>query len=131
MYTVSITQSRHNWEKQNLVTLKGRKGYYDTMVCSNCGMTGRRYNFEFIEIYDRYDFKKASLCPKVKPVDIPEKVKVTVCGAFGPAFKNLTPDSIHYVVTPPDGYLNDHTGVWVMGVGEPVKLLVGEFTEEK
>jgi|GEM_PF-2237788 len=32
------------------------------------------------------------------------------------------------LVTPPDGYKDDFKGVWVMGVGEPVKVLVGEYT---
>ncbi len=57
----------------------------------------------------------------------PKKVKVTQCTAFGKIFDNLTPDSEHDVVKPIPGYKNDETGVWVQGVGEPVKLITGEF----
>lgn len=56
-----------------------------------------------------------------------KKIKVTKCTAYGKVFSNLLPDSEHEVVTPPQGYKNDHSGVWVMGVGEPVKLLTVEF----
>lgn len=32
----------HNFEKQNLITLKDKKGTYDLYVCSNCGIKGKR-----------------------------------------------------------------------------------------
>jgi hypothetical protein len=56
-------------------------------------------------------------------------VKVTQCRAVGQIFGNLEPDTVHRVIEPPKGYKNDSRGVWVMGVGEPVKLLANEYTE--
>ena len=74
-----------------------------------------------------YKKENVHLCPKAPKKEIPLKIKVTRCTANGKAFSNLLPNSEHAVVTPPLGYRNDHTGVWVMGLGEPVKLLTGEF----
>lgn len=61
-----------------------------------------------------------------------EKIKVIQCRAQGESFKNLTPNSIHVIIDPPEGENNEGSGrgmrgVWVMGVGEPVKLLKGEY----
>jgi hypothetical protein len=127
MYQSDIKTAQHDWEKQNLVTIgKGGK-MFDQMVCRNCGMKGRRYGFTTVEVSGSYKRESVYLCPKAKPIVVPERVKVTRCTAAGEQFSNLTPESVHDVVTPPDGYKNDHTGVWVMGVGEPVKLLTNEF----
>lgn len=127
MYQSNIKTSQHVWEKQNLVTVNRRGKMFDEMVCKNCKMKGRRFGFESVEVSENYKFENVHLCPKAEPIEIPEKVKVTNCTASGKAFENLTPNSIHEIVTPPSGYKNDHTGVWVMGVGEPVKLLSNEF----
>lgn len=129
MYNVSIKDSLHEWVKQNLVTKASRRGHYDEVTCKNCGMKGRRYGFESVQVAETYNRENALLCPKAKPVEVPVQVKVIFCAAHGRQFANLTPGSIHEVVTPPAGYKNDHTGVWVMGVGEPVKLLSNEFTK--
>ena len=127
MYQSVIKTSGHVWEKQNLVTINSRGKMYDQMVCKNCGMKGRRYGFTAVEVSENYKFENVHRCPKAKAIKLPEKVKVIRCTANGKAFSNLLPDTIHEVVTPPNGYKNDHTGVWVMGVEEPVKLLTGEF----
>ena len=55
-----------------------------------------------------------------------KQIKVTECRAYGPQFANLTPGSVHDVIPAPPGYENSG-GVWVEGVGEPVKLLDGEY----
>lgn len=55
-----------------------------------------------------------------------KKVKVTQCTAFGDVFANLKPGSIHDIIKPPKNE-NRKLGEWVMGVGEPVLLLKGEF----
>ena len=55
-----------------------------------------------------------------------KRIKITKCDAFGKAFENLTPGSEHDVISPPETHKND-TGTWVMGVGEPVKVLPSEF----
>lgn len=126
---IRLKNTNHDFEKQNLVTLKGRKGTYDLMKCKHCGMTGKRINIETVTVGNNYSFKNANDCPKAPKVNIENKrIKVTFCTANGKAFSNLTPHSEHDIVTPPEGYKNDHTGVWVMGVGEPVKLLSDEFT---
>lgn len=126
MYQSNIRTSGHIWEKQNLVTI-GRGGrMYDEMICKNCGMKGKRYGFTSVEVSEKYKIENVQRCPNASQV-IPGKVKITRCTATGKAFDNLLPDTVHEVVTPPDGYKNDHTGVWVMGVGEPVKVLSNEF----
>lgn len=53
-------------------------------------------------------------------------IKVIECIAYGPQFANLTPGSIHETVAPPSGEMRAG-GVWVQGIGEPVKLLLGEY----
>jgi hypothetical protein len=131
MYQANIKTSQHVWEKQNLITLSKNGRMFDEMLCKNCGMKGRRYNFEFVEVSETYKYENVHSCPKATQPDIPKKIEVINCRAVGKAFKNLEPGTIHDVVTPPTGYKNDHTGVWVMGVSEPVKLLTGEFTPIK
>lgn len=57
-----------------------------------------------------------------------KKIQVTKCHAFGESFNNLKPGSVHEVIPAPQGYKNDKRDcVWVMGVGEPVLLLRGEY----
>jgi hypothetical protein len=127
MYNSNIKTSHHDWEKKNLVTISKNGKMYDEMVCKNCGMKGKRYGFEFVEVSNIYKERNVHLCPKARLVFLPKKIKITHCGAHGRSFENLLTGSIHEVVTPPQGYINDHTGVWVMGVGEPVKVLTSEF----
>lgn len=67
---------------------------------------------------------------EIKPLGY--QVKVTRCTAFGKQFENLTPDSIHDVIETPERYKQSKLkGVWVMGVGEPVKLLDNEYIKIK
>lgn len=131
MQQSNIKSSRHDWEKKNLVTLSKGNQHYDEMVCLNCGMKGKRFGFTEVEVSDRYKKENVECCPNAVKEQIPEKVKITHCNAQGGAFANLIPGSEHEVVIPPKGYKNDHTGVWVMGVGEPVKLLSNEFERMK
>lgn len=53
----------HLWEKQNLVTLKGRDGVlYDAMTCRLCGAKARRPGLsEGVHLTPK--FKKLILCP--------------------------------------------------------------------
>lgn len=129
MYHSNIRESGHVWEKQNLVTKPGRKGHYDEMKCANCGIKGRRYGFDTVEISGSYSQKNALKCPKSLDPVIPTEIEIVFCSAYGEKFKNLIPGSKHKVVTPPDGYKNDRTGVWVMGIGEPVRVLTREFKD--
>lgn len=100
---------------------------YVEMVCKFCGMKGKRYGFEVVEVSGNYKLENVMLCPKAPKVEPQGPIRIIRCGASGKAFGNLTPGSIHDICIPPGAYKNDHTGVWVMGVGEPVKLLTGEF----
>lgn len=127
MYQSDIKTSGHIWIKKNLVTIVGKGKMYDQVVCENCGMRGERHGFTSVAVSEAYKFENVHKCPKVKQEKTPGKVKVTKCTAVGSRFLNLLPGSIHEVIAPPEGYKNDHTGVWVMGVGEPVKLLPNEF----
>ena len=43
----------HDWEKTNLVTIRGRTGTYDTARCRKCGVTGRRYGLGNAPLRDR------------------------------------------------------------------------------
>lgn len=128
MYQSDIKTSGHVWSKQNLVTLNRRGKMFDEMLCENCGMKGRRYGFVSVEVSESYKLENVRLCPKAKPTEVPQRVKVIKCNAQGGAFSNITPDSVHKVITAPIGHNNDRYGVWVMGNGEPVKLLINEFT---
>lgn len=122
MIRQKLSDGGHKWEKQNLLTLDSPKGGYDLYKCSQCGIEGRSYKLGYIDIPERFAHK-ANECRGIARTG---SVKVTCCQAQGPQFRNLTPGSVHDVVEPPQGESNKG-GVWVMGVGEPVKLLYGEF----
>jgi hypothetical protein len=126
---MKITRSTttHEFEKQNLVTLTDRTGMYDLYKCAFCGLTGKAYTLTEITVNDRVKSATEN-CPKAKKV---KKIRITNCRAAGQVFANLTPGSVHDVVDAPKGQPNNLAGVWVMGVGEPVKVLVGEYEEEK
>jgi transcription elongation factor Elf1 len=127
MYIIRLTDFGHKWEKQNLVTLFKKKRSYDIMKCVNCGIKGETINLAEIGLKASYSENKVYCCPGSAP-DIPKRIKITHCDACGIQFANILPQSEYDVVTPPEGYKNDHTGVWVMGIGEPVKILSNEFT---
>lgn len=125
MIEVHMNEGGHQWEKTNLTTLGGGNGRstYDTYRCTACGLTGKMYHFNHITIQER-SRKKLFSCPGLKKA---RKIRITCCRAVGSQFANLTPDSVHEVIPTPPGN-NSNNGVWVMGVGEPVKVLNGEFT---
>ena len=55
---------KHQWEKTNMYTLKGRGGYYDTMKCKKCGVTGKRYGIgsEGVKMDSKYRANKHKVC---------------------------------------------------------------------
>lgn len=55
------------------------------------------------------------------------KIKVLFCTAFNPEFKNIIKNSIHQTIAPPIKKRHLKDGVWVMGINEPVRLLLGEY----
>ena len=121
MITTELTTGGHSWTKTNLVT-QGKTRQHDSYRCELCGITGKSYAIGSITVPEKFS-AKLYRCPGLK---ITKKVKVTNCRAVGRQFQNLTPGSVHDVVIPPLGE-SDKNGVWVQGVGEPVKLLFGEF----
>lgn len=125
MITISKRLTNHVFEKQNSVTRFEKGRHFDVYKCSLCGLTGKAYSLTHITIDGRS--KGGPVCPKAPKAS---KIKITECRAVGKAFGNLTPDSIHDIIPPPKDKDNSR-GVWVMGVGEPVLVLFGEFQEVK
>ena len=125
MFLLNLLQNGHDWEKMNHVGKKNRRGIYDEFRCKHCGLKGKSYTLGLLEIAER-DRKKAAMCKGARKL-AKSYVKVIRCEACGKAFANLTPGSIHKVVPSPDGEKSSR-GEWVMGVGEPVLLLFGEFS---
>ena len=122
-YNINLSEGGHTWEKQNLVTVSTRKGGHDVLKCKHCGIQGKTSSLWTISLKGSYSPDKVYNCPNNKKAS---KIQITQCTAFGKVFENLTPGSIHEVIAPPEEYKND-TGTWVMGVGEPVKVLPHEF----
>lgn len=125
MFILNLLQNGHDWEKVNHVGKEDRRGIYDEFRCKLCGLRGKSYTLGLLEIAER-DRKKAAMCKGARKF-AKSYVKVIRCDACGKAFANLTPGSIHKVVPSPDGEKSSR-GEWVMGVGEPVLLLFGEFS---
>ncbi|KAF0198452.1 MAG: hypothetical protein FD170_3998 [Bacteroidetes bacterium] len=129
MYHVDMSESGHDFDKQNLVTVHDRKkGGYDLYKCKNCGIIGKSRTIGIIQIPESYNEISAYKCKKQIEFTVPKRIKITKCLAHGKQFANVViPGSEHDVVSPPDMYVNDRTGVWVMGIGEKVKILRGEY----
>ena len=123
-----LKDGNHTWEKQNLITLSDKKGFYDLYLCKGCGIKGKRRGVgnDKIEIDGRAK-GKAKLCPAFEPVEsqVGVKVKIKSCDAHGRQFANLTPGSVHELIDVPEGRSKDE--FWVQGVGEPVRILENEF----
>lgn len=126
MIVISRSETNHNFEKQNLVTQFDKRGQYDVYKCSACGLSGKARTLTSISISEN-SRKRASNCPKAVSS---QRVRITKCNAVGKLFGNLTPGSVHDVIPPPSGQDNSR-GLWVMGVGEPVKILFGEYEPAK
>lgn len=122
MIYANFQEGGHLWEKTNLVTREGRE-MYDTYQCRKCGLKAKMVSFGELQISERFH-KKFERCVCVKAA---KRIEIINCEAVGPQFANLTPGSRHDIINPPTGYDNKG-GVWVMGVGEPVKVLFREFS---
>ncbi len=117
----------HQFEKSNLITKKDKTGFYDNHQCTLCGMKGKRYGLnEYLHLSYNYSSDKIEQCPKGSSGQ-PKRIKIIRCNGYGEAFKNLIPNSEHEVIKPPVSYKDDHKGEWIMGNGEPVKVLNNEF----
>ena len=117
----NINETTHIFEKQNLMTIYIGKKHYDILKCKNCGITGKRINLNTVVS------KAGKYCKNQQENHTVVDIKITKCAAVGKAFDNLLPNSIHKVISAPKGYKNGINGYWVMGVGEPVLVLHGEF----
>ena len=58
MYIISLKDSNHDWEKQNLVTIFKNGKSYDIMKCKGCGIKGKRITVSTVELKESY-FKTA------------------------------------------------------------------------
>lgn len=122
MIRVEISHGGHQFVKENLITLKNSKGLYDVYRCSCCGLEVKSYSIGTIDVYEK-DKNKLSSCIGRQNK---KQIQIICCTANGPQFKNLLPASKHTIISPPEGY-DRKRGEWVMGVGEPVLVLFGEF----
>ena len=122
MITTDFTQGNHDWKKVNLIGICGRKGVYDLYKCTKCGLEAKSYSFGVLQLQEK-NLKKLRQC-SVQPT--PKRIQIIECRACGSQFQNLLPGSVHDIIIPPPGQ-NNLNGEWVMGVGEPVKVLFKEF----
>lgn len=136
---INLSTTAHDMGKTNLVTLKGG---YDLLTCTKCGASGRRYGLTESMIVNGVKrlmlesgcvrtMKRTKWPTPTASADL-GSIIVTNCTASNPAFKNITPDSTHKIINPPNTKPNDanwHRGVWVQGIGEPVMLLLSEFKQ--
>lgn len=130
MYTIYLNDTPHEFEKQNIVTITTVKGSHDVLKCSLCGIQGKTTSLSTVGMKGSYSKNKIENCIKTKKNSQEaegKKIQITKCNAFGKHFMNLTPGSEHSVVKCPEEYTEDSKSIWVMGVGEPVKILNNEF----
>jgi len=112
MKHLGIEEGGHVFGKVNLVTTKRGEDVYKCKN-ENCGIIGRRKTLGGqLAIPNRYK-KKIFDCPGRSEESIVGKIKITLCTADSEMFKNMTETNAR--------------GLWVMGVGEPVKILHSEY----
>lgn len=122
---INRAETNHQFEKQNLVTISDKSGCYDLYKCSLCGLKGKSYQLDSIDIDGRK--KNFMSCPKAEGKKF---IIISKCYAQSPQFKNLIPGSKHKIIDPPKEEKHSKNGVrgyWVMGVGEPVLVLFNEI----
>ena len=116
-----------SWRKKNNVTIRGNGKIYDIYE-HNSGILAKRYGFTDELTLTEKDYKRyCNLTRKVSHNSKNKAIIITNCTACGPVFGNIVPGSKHVVIKAPANYKDDNKGVWVMGVGEPVKILNNEF----
>lgn len=122
MISMNMSNTTHKWKRMNLFAIVRNGRQFDEYKCELCGIKGLSGRLGYVEfqgnIKDPYNCKKAP---------VPLTIKIIRCNATGEQFRNLTPGSIHQVICPPPGKY----GLWVMGAGEPVKVLPSEYVSVK
>jgi ribosomal protein S26 len=123
MYQQNIKSNGHDWQKQNLVTLKGG---YDKVKCSKCGLEAKRL-LETVFITENRKNTELMLNCINSDFSVPKRIKIIIQPKGNPAFGNLIENSIHEVIDAPSGYTNTKYSVWVAGINDIVRLLSNEF----
>lgn len=132
----NISNEGHVWEKQNLMTITSRKGGYDIYKCKNCGIQGKMFTLGIIEKLTPLS-KISNRCLK-EIIDLDDdrfsigsEVKIINFTGSSKKFNNIVNGSIHKIISPPNEYElkypNSVETVWIMGIEEPVRLLLNEF----
>lgn len=134
--------TKHDWEKTNLITLSNSKGSWDEYKCNYCGIKVKQRTIGILEFETSSESKvlKFNNCPKApknllslddEPWDEGAFIKITNLTFCSSEAMNLTRGSEHEIVSPAPEYAHKYTNsestVWVMGRTEPVRLLQGEF----
>ncbi len=131
IYPIEEMYLTHSLEKQNGLTIVKGKKSYDIQKCSKCGIIFHTVGFHGLIPKGKVSEKKLLECDgsflKTRKEQTGKWITVTHCTAQGEAFSNIETGTSHKIITPPEPYKNDVRGVWIMGVGEPVKILNNEF----
>lgn len=127
MHYVNKETSLHDWEKANFLKLEKAGRLFDEMECFKCGIKGRHYEGDIIEVTERFKSENAHGCLKAEKPSKRKRVRIIKCNDLSFQFKELKPNTVHSIINPPRGYCGVMSGVWVMGIDEPVKLEKGEF----
>ena len=131
MKEINVTLGIHDWTR-----LDGPDKYgVDRYQCKRCKMIGYRVGFSSIirvdQPTDDYLINNCTIPDQMKYRQHETQLRIFHCAkADQPAYANITPQSVHHIIDPPEGERNWDNGVWVMGVGKPVKLLYREFFVE-
>jgi len=123
MFQININSNGHDWQKQNLVTLK--RGY-DNVKCSKCGLEAKRL-LETVFITQTKKNTELMLNCINADFKVSKTIKIIIQPKGNPAFANLIENSIHEVINAPDGYTNTKYSVWVKGINDNIRLLSNEF----
>ncbi len=119
----SVNMDSHDFQKQNLITIKGKGDLYK---CSVCGAEGYRPTIHSNVILSESEYKKASKC-LFAAANKPSRPKQVLTGDL----PNMgVKYGIHDVVACPDEYKNKYeSDVWVFSEGrqEPVRLFSDEY----
>lgn len=131
MKTIQLNDNPHDFQKQNLVTITTKKGSYDIMKCSICGMEGKTTSLATMQVRNSYSDNRINNCKltkkQLKSGNKDKKVRIFSCTASWAEREGLTPNSEHTIIETPANERIDSNGVWVNGLTMPVKLLNNEF----